>query len=114
MKFEINFDTPKVQIGFSNTDNPVIAGIMELYFYSGERYEHDAYIPSNGNGELLIIVQNTAGYVGTIKVQAETPEEISLFSRDIAKSRNKETIYWTFINELNFKKVDYQYKRNQW
>ncbi len=98
MKIQINSPV-KLQVTCRKLKNNPGAQI-DIYFFDGERYEHDATLSSYGSGSAVIGLQdwegNSKGYINLI---AETPEEEAFFNPgyDNWTSRNKETVYFLFV-----------------
>lgn len=121
MKFEIDFTEPKIQVSFRFHKTIPNAGLINVYFYSGERYQHSCELAYIGPDEILLDVID--GYksnfdendVGTIRITGETLEEKELFNCHVPwHSRNKETdsfLLLTIKESHNSDEKTFQHKR---
>ena len=117
MKITID-STIKIQASFRKFAD-VDGCELSIYFYDGERYQHDIDLGIWGCGEgyihLINLEDNTE--VGTVHFKGENPTEESYFNHPFwaSTNRNKESCYIYCLNHrLLTNTTDFQYVRNGW
>lgn len=115
MKITIN-TTPLIQVSFTWI-NGGLDGVIDIYYFSGSRYEFRAELGLIGMGSVLFHVSNEDGEdVGTVTVEGETETEKNLFNLGYTclYTREKETDKYYLINNKQLDTVPgtFQYKRN--
>lgn len=113
MKIEIKSDV-QMQVSFRLLKN-MKGGVIDIYYFSGTRYEHEASWTGKGSGNIHFVVTNDQGEdVGDIVLDAENDDEAELINGGIHHSRNKETDKFLMI-PYEMERGDqntFQYKRN--